>query len=102
MLLSKHVEGEASAALEGEDLALDTEIVLRTLLLTESKLLWSVGISVELSVVDTTYLLSEALLGSSVGVWVGEGYERDQQENQQSSHDDSLIYLLKRLIFENH
>ena len=64
------VKGEAGAALEWEDLALYTEIVLGALLLTESKLSGSIRISIKLSVVDTTDFLSEAFLGSSVRVWV--------------------------------
>ena len=66
--LSLDVEGEAGAALEGEDLALYTEIVLSALLLTESQVPGCVGIPVKFPVVHAPNFLSETFLASSVGV----------------------------------
>ena len=62
------VEGEAGAALEGENLALYTEIVLSALLLTESQVPGCVGIPIKFPVVHTPNFLSETFLSSSVGV----------------------------------
>ena len=82
--MSFDVKCQPCAAFEGENLTLDTQIVLRTLFLegsdaiyrsfshevylSERKLFWCVGVPVELSVVDAANPFSEAPLSPSVRV----------------------------------
>ena len=85
--LSPHVKLEPGRALEGEDLVLDAEVILRALLLPVRQTRVPVWIPVELSRVDARNLLPESGLGFS-GLrtsWDFDGHKQEE-EGQEVGH----------------